>query len=160
KSQQATSISKVESKLSPKSMIQKHFKGWKNSLDPQNFNLLTILKFCQGKDDFMFDKSTEHTFISKFVSHLAKTSDGDWRRAASLLDSAILKVRGNPSQHQEQLVHSQPPMTCIATFQYQKVILLSYLQWQANCEDVKLFWQTTESEQIDADIHLMGKKME
>ena len=51
-------------------------------------------------------------------------------------------------------------MTCIATFQYQKVILLSYLQRQANCEDVKLFWQTTESEQIDADIHLMGKKME
>jgi hypothetical protein len=34
------------------------------------------------------------------------------------------------------------------------------LQRQANCEDVKSFWRTTESEQIDADIHLMGKKME
>jgi hypothetical protein len=73
-------------------MIQKHFKGWKNSLDPQNFNLLAILKFRRGKDDFTFDKSTEHTFISKFVSYLAKIADGDWGRAASLLDSAVLKV--------------------------------------------------------------------
>ena len=61
-------------------------------MDPQNFNLLAILKFRRGKDDFTFDKSTEHTFISKFVSYLAKSADGDWRRAASLLDSAVLKV--------------------------------------------------------------------
>ncbi|RUP03058.1 hypothetical protein BC936DRAFT_140606 [Jimgerdemannia flammicorona] len=80
------------------SKIQQQFEGWEVDLDPENFNLLSLLKFRQSKGDFSFKKSVEHTLISKFVSYVEGSADEKWRKAASLLnetESRSSKQRGN-----------------------------------------------------------------
>ncbi|CAG8593445.1 9041_t:CDS:2 [Ambispora leptoticha] len=74
-------------------MMQLQFKGWETALDPENFTLLSILKFRQTRDDFSFNKSVEHTLISKFVSYVAETADKKWGKVASALnnDGGIFK---------------------------------------------------------------------
>ncbi|KAF0443007.1 hypothetical protein F8M41_003606 [Gigaspora margarita] len=63
------------------------FQGWEVALSPDQFNLVSILKFRHIKDDFMYNKSAEHTEISKFVLYIAETSaDENWKKAASALN--------------------------------------------------------------------------
>ena len=70
------------------------FAGWETALHPKQFNLLSILKFRRTKDDFTYDKSAEHTEISKFVLHVASTEKNEeWKNAACLLGkNGMLKV--------------------------------------------------------------------
>ncbi|CAG8833995.1 8204_t:CDS:2, partial [Gigaspora margarita] len=57
------------------------------ALSPDQFNLVSILKFRRMKDDFTYNKSAEHTEISKFVLYVAETSaDENWKKAASALN--------------------------------------------------------------------------
>jgi len=72
--------------------INVSFEGWKTSLEPENFNLISILKFRRTKDDFSFNKSVEHTHISKFVSHVATTEERKWREVASALNVSKVPV--------------------------------------------------------------------
>ncbi|CAG8609118.1 5019_t:CDS:10 [Funneliformis mosseae] len=73
----------------PKKMTQGlllRFEGWEATLSPEQFNLILILKFCHTKDDFTYDKSAEHTEITKFASYVAETTtDENWRKAALAL---------------------------------------------------------------------------
>ncbi|RUS13725.1 hypothetical protein BC938DRAFT_477707, partial [Jimgerdemannia flammicorona] len=65
----------------------KQFEGWENSLDPENFNLLSILEFRKNKDDLSSNKMIEHHTISRFVSHIATTTTNKiWKKAASSLN--------------------------------------------------------------------------
>ncbi|CAB4487463.1 unnamed protein product [Rhizophagus irregularis] len=59
-----------------------NFEDWETALEPKNFNLISILKFRRKKEDFSFNKSVEHTNISKFISNVA-TMDEKWRNVAS-----------------------------------------------------------------------------
>src|SRR5262249_19646874 len=75
--------------------FQRQFDGWEVQLDPEDFNLLSILKFRKKKDDFTFNKKVEHAEITKFVSYVRRTAtDERWKRSASLLDCGALKVTG------------------------------------------------------------------
>ncbi|CAG8593136.1 1140_t:CDS:10 [Diversispora eburnea] len=60
------------------------FESWETALNPERFNLLSILNFRRTKDDFTFNKCVEHTLISKFVSHVAITNR-KWGKVASAL---------------------------------------------------------------------------
>jgi hypothetical protein len=51
-------------------------------LNPENFSLLSILKFHKKKDDF----SLEHTFVLKFVSYITENADENWKKVASILN--------------------------------------------------------------------------
>ena len=62
------------------------FEGWQNDLDPDDFSLLSILKFRKKKDDFSFNRVVEHTIVSKFVSFVAENADENWRKVASILN--------------------------------------------------------------------------
>lgn len=66
-----------------------NFEDWETALEPKNFNLISILKFRRKKEDFSFNKSVEHTNISKFISNVA-TMDEKWRNVAS--DFSVSKV--------------------------------------------------------------------
>ncbi|KAG9296336.1 hypothetical protein G9A89_014928 [Geosiphon pyriformis] len=80
-------LQKEPEKYPGHSSFEKQFEGWENILDPNDFNLCSILEFRKNKDDFSFDKSTEHTLISKFVSHIATiTTNTMWKKAASSLN--------------------------------------------------------------------------
>lgn len=62
------------------------FEGWKESLNPNELSLLSILRFRRMKKDFSFDKSIEHTAISTFLSNtLQTTEDETWKKAAHTL---------------------------------------------------------------------------
>ncbi|CAB5386784.1 unnamed protein product [Rhizophagus irregularis] len=65
------------------------FKGWENDLVPEDFSLLSILKFRKTKDDFSFNKKVEHTLVSKFVSYVAENADENWKEAAFILKRAL-----------------------------------------------------------------------
>ncbi|CAI2195006.1 17355_t:CDS:2, partial [Funneliformis geosporum] len=90
--------------------------GWKTALEPENFNLISILKFRRTKDDFSLNKSVEHTRISKFVSQVANTEERKWSEVAS--DLNVSKVMSLP------------------------VVLSSQARW----EIVKSFWDKIEFE--------------
>ncbi|CAI2194260.1 9813_t:CDS:10 [Funneliformis geosporum] len=72
--------------------FDKMFKGWENDLVPEDFSLLSILKFRKTKDDFSFNKKVEHTLISKFVSYVAENADENWRKVASILKKELSEV--------------------------------------------------------------------
>jgi hypothetical protein len=62
-------------------------------LDPEDFSLLSILKFRKKKDDFSLNRVVEHTLVSKFVSYVAENADENWRKVASILNkNGELKV--------------------------------------------------------------------
>ncbi|CAB4491303.1 unnamed protein product [Rhizophagus irregularis] len=69
--------------------LDKMFKGWENDLVPEDFSLLSILKFRKTKDDFSFNKKVEHTLVSKFVSYVAENADENWKEAAFILKRAL-----------------------------------------------------------------------
>ena len=56
---------------------------------PEDFSLLSILKFRKTKNDFSFNKKVEHTLVSKFVSYVAENADENWREAASILNRGL-----------------------------------------------------------------------
>ncbi|CAG8457904.1 9048_t:CDS:10 [Cetraspora pellucida] len=62
------------------------FEGWEFALSPDQFNLVSILKFRRMKDDFTYKKSVEHAEIFKFVLYIAETAtDKKWKEVASAL---------------------------------------------------------------------------
>ncbi|CAG8608566.1 3683_t:CDS:10, partial [Ambispora gerdemannii] len=75
------------------------FDGWETVLNPDKFNLISIIKFRRVKDDFTYNKSAEHTEISKFVSYIAETATGEkWKKAASALHKYGMLNRRNWAQ--------------------------------------------------------------
>ncbi|CAG8639273.1 46258_t:CDS:2 [Gigaspora margarita] len=62
------------------------FEGWEFALSPDQFNLVSILKFRHMKDDFTYKKSVEHAEIFKLVSYIAEiATDKKWKEVASAL---------------------------------------------------------------------------
>ncbi|CAG8632221.1 2453_t:CDS:2, partial [Paraglomus occultum] len=64
------------------------FDGWETALDPKNISLLSILKFRQTKDDFIYDAHEENFAISKFLTDIAQTitdTDTEWVTAINLV---------------------------------------------------------------------------
>ena len=76
--------------MSTNSKKNTNFEGWETALDPENFNLVSILRFRHTKEDFSFNKSVEHTNISKFGSNIATMGEEKWRKVAS--DFNVSKV--------------------------------------------------------------------
>ncbi|CAG8594142.1 46108_t:CDS:10 [Gigaspora margarita] len=129
------------------------------ALDPENFNLLSILKFRRTKDNFTLNKSVEHTLISKFISYVA-TTNGKWGKVASALSkNEISKVKkgisegigkelGNTSQNNH--------LNSSATRQAR----LWGLSPQAQRECVKSFWNDVELEQLEENTHISEKELD
>jgi len=68
------------------SEILLQFEGFEDYLDKNNLTLISILRFHSIKQDFTYNKSAEHTLISKFLSYIAQVSkDEKWIMAANKL---------------------------------------------------------------------------
>ncbi|CAJ0842839.1 1918_t:CDS:2, partial [Entrophospora sp. SA101] len=66
-----------------------------------NLTLISILRFRSVKQDFTYNKSVEHTLISKFLSYIAQISkDEKWIMAANKLKKDGILV-SNQTQNEE-----------------------------------------------------------
>ncbi|CAG8548214.1 20055_t:CDS:2 [Dentiscutata erythropus] len=128
------------------------FEGWEFALSPEQFNLVSILKFRRMKYDFTYKKSVEHTEIFKFVSYIAETAtDKKWKEVTlALKENEMIKASYGGS-----------PVGSILNLHedYRRCPFIKNA-CQTQWEEVKLFWKIVESEKIDLDERLLKKKLE
>ncbi|CAG8614276.1 9934_t:CDS:10 [Ambispora gerdemannii] len=145
--------------------FEKKFEGWETDLDPESLSLISVLNFRRGKDDFSFDKHTEHLTISKFLSYVTtNTADERWRISTSVLNKTLramtwlriglgmgyyIRWASSKSVWGWAIMSKQPPKWPEPEYIFQLLFLLnSYisLKDQAQTENVKAFWLEVDLE--------------
>nr|CAG8491440.1 14317_t:CDS:10 [Entrophospora candida] len=88
-------LSNTERQKCQKYYYNLKFEGFEDYLDKNNLTLISILRFCSIKQDFTYNKSAEHTLISKFLPYIAQISkDEKWIMAANKLKKdGMLEVK-------------------------------------------------------------------
>ncbi|CAG8612729.1 13546_t:CDS:2, partial [Ambispora leptoticha] len=150
------------------SIEQLEFEGWETDLDPESLSLISVLNFRRGKDDFSFDKHTEHLTISKFLSYVTtNTADERWRKSTSVLIEALramawlriglgmgyyIRWASSKSVWGWAIMSKQPPKwpdSGEPEYIFQLLFLLNpyiSLKDQAQTEKVKAFWLEVDLE--------------
>ncbi|CAI2177722.1 13174_t:CDS:10 [Funneliformis geosporum] len=139
--------------------LEKKFEGWETLLDPENLSLIDILNFRRRKNDFSFDKHTEHLTISKFLSYVTKnTLDEKWKKSTSILNEVLKArmgyyIRWASSSFVTKSIWSRAMCRCnhlsgLATRRARNGLLYPD---QAKTENVIAFWLEADLEKIELD---------
>ncbi|CAG8631890.1 114_t:CDS:2 [Rhizophagus irregularis] len=149
--------------------LDKMFKGWENDLVPEDFSLLSILKFRKTKDDFSFNKKVEHTLVSKFVSYVAENADENWKEAAFILKRAlsvsIFKIFIDTKRLAMETSYELPPFLNVSPLIVLKQVIIDFnlfllFKCQTQWESTNSFWSNVELEKVEKDEQLLNRKMD